>query len=75
MSTRENCTQGMGLYPLLTVVNLGMGVGYLLLGEGISLEGRFLFLPYLVSVSGFLCLGHAWFDLASCGFVFGVLPG
>ena len=34
-----------------------------------------LFLPYLVRVSDFLCLGPVWFDLASRGPVCGMVPG
>lgn len=46
-----------------------------LLWEGKFCEEVFMpFLPYLVRGSG-LCLGSVWFDPASGGFTFGVLPG
>ena len=52
------------------------GVEYLSLGVGISWEQGFThFLPYFVNISSFFCLRPVWFHLASCGFVFRVLPG
>ena len=53
-----------------------LGGEWLLPGEEASWEQGFMpFLPRLARVSCLLCLEPVWFDLASCGFVFGGLPG